>query len=267
MTRRAFALPLALLALIALPAAASAKTAITMSGSTSVYPLAVKLAKGYLSAKPGAAQFRVLQGGSDIGVNDVARGRVTFGMSSRDPQSSDPGGLVFNKIGRDGVCIVTNPANPLGNISQATVQAVFAGRIRNWKDVPGAKISGPIDLITRTPASGTADAFQNIFMGQNLRVAGNASQKASNGLVEQAVRSNRSAIAYIDFKFTGGTAIAPYQGVPCNLRNAKSGQYQGVRNFWLVTRGRPSGAAAQFLRWVQGSSGQRIVANGWVSLR
>lgn len=267
MTRRAFALPLALLALLAVPAAASAKTAITMSGSTSVYPLAVKLAKGYLNAKPGAAQFRVLQGGSDIGVNDVARGRVTFGMSSRDPQSSDPGGLVFNKVARDGVCIVTNPANRLGNISQATVQAIFAGRIRNWKDVPGAKISGPIDLITRTPASGTADAFQNIFMGQNLRVAGNASQKASNGLVEQAVRSNRSAIAYIDFKFTGGTAVAPYQGVPCNLRNAKSGQYQGVRNFWLVTRGRASGAAAQFLRWVQSSSGQRIVANGWVSLR
>lgn len=267
MTRRTLALPIALLALLALPAAASAKAAITMSGSTSVYPLAVKLAKSYLKAKPGAAQFRVLQGGSDIGVNDVSRGRVTFGMSSRDPQSSDPGGLTFNKIARDGVCIVTNPANPLANVSQATVQAVFSGRIRNWKDVPGAKISGPIDLVTRTPASGTADAFQNIFMGLNLRVAGNASQKASNGLVEQAVRSNRSAIAYIDFKFTGGTAIAPYQGVPCNLRNAKSGQYQGVRNFWLVTRGKAAGPAAQFLHWAQGSAGQRVVASGWVSLR
>ena len=178
-------------------------------------------------------------------------------MSSRDPQKSDPGGLVFNKIARDGVCIVTHPSNQLPNISQATVQAIFSGRIRNWKDVPGAKKTGPIDLVTRTPASGTADAFQNIFMGLNLRVAGNASQKPSNGLVQQAVRSNPSAIAYLDFKFTGGTAISPYQGVPCNLRNAKSGQYQGTRNFWLVSRGKPTGAAAKFLRWVQGAKGQR----------
>lgn len=254
-------------ALLVLPSAAAARTTITMSGSTSVYPLAAKLASGYVKSNPGAASFRLLQGGSDIGINDVARGRVTFGMASRDPQRSDPGGLVFNRIARDGVCIVTHPANPLPNISQSTVQAIFSGQVRNWKDVPGAKSTGPIDLVTRTPASGTADAFQNIFMGLNRRVAGNASQKASNGLVNQAVRSNRSAIAYLDFKFTGGTASAPYQGVPCNLRNAKSGQYQGTRNLWLVTRGRAAGGASKFLRWVQGSRGQRVVANGWVSLR
>lgn len=272
MTRRTLALVVAALAAaiaIAAPATAGAKSTITMSGSTSVYPLAAKLAGGFVKSNRGVAGFRLLQGGSDIGINDVARGRVTFGMSSRDPQKSDPGGLVFNKIARDGVCIVTNPANPLPNISQATVQAVFSGRIRNWKDVPGAKITGPIDLITRTPASGTADAFQNIFMGQNLRVAGNAAQKPSNGLVEQAVSSSsgRTAIAYLDFKFTGGTAISPYQGVPCNLRNAKSGQYQGTRNLWLVSRGKATGAAAKFLRWVQGAGGQRVVADGWVSLR
>lgn len=264
--------PLTLAALLAaaaltLPAAAAAKPTLTLSGSTSVYPLTIKLAKAYLKANPGAAGFRVLQGGSDIGVNDVARGRVTFGMSSRDPQSSDPGGLKFNKIARDGVCIVTNPGNPLANISQATVQAIFSGRTRNWKDVPGSKITGPIDLVTRTPASGTADAFQNIFMGQSLRVAGNASQKGSNGLVQQAVRTDKSAIAYLDFKFTAGTAISPYQGVPCNLRNAKSGQYIGVRNFWLVSRGAPTGPAKKFLAWVKGAAGQRVVASGWVSLR
>ncbi len=270
MTRRTPAVLAAALAAVlalAVPAVAGAKSTITMSGSTSVYPLAAKLAGGFVKSNKGVASFRLLQGGSDIGINDVARGRVTFGMSSRDPQKSDPGGLVFNKIARDGVCIVTHPSNQLPNISQATVQAIFSGRIRNWKDVPGAKKTGPIDLVTRTPASGTADAFQNIFMGLNLRVAGNASQKPSNGLVEQAVRTNPSAIAYLDFKFVGGTAVSPFQGVPCNLRNAKSGQYQGTRNLWLVTRGRASGAAAKFLRWVQGSKGQRVVADGWVSLR
>ena len=127
------------LALLAAPTAAQAKSTITLSGSTSVAPLATKLAKGYLKAKPGKAKFRILQGGSDIGIADVSRGRVSLGMSSRDPQPSDPGGLVFNRIARDGVCIATHPSNGIANISQDTVQAIFSGRVRSWSQVPGAQ--------------------------------------------------------------------------------------------------------------------------------
>lgn len=254
------------LSLAAAPAA-SAKTTLTLNGSTSVYPLAVQLAKSYNKSNDDTS-FRILQGGSDVGIKDVSRGRVTFGMASRDLQaSSDPGGLKAYKIARDGVCIATNPGNALGNLSVKTVQQIFSGQIRNWSAVPGAKATGPIDLVTRTAASGTADAFQNIFMGQTLRVAGNASQKASNGLVQQTLASNKNAIAYVDFKFTAGTSPAPIDGVPCNLANAKSGQYRGVRNFWLIARGAPSGEAKKFLKFVRGSAGQKIVAKGWVTYK
>lgn len=254
----------ALATTLAVAPAAQAKPTITISGSTSLYPLLVPLAKAF-KAKAG---FRILQGGSDIGIADVARGRVTLGASSRDPQPSDPGGLVFNKIARDGVCIITNNGNPLGNLSQAQIQAIFSGRIRNWRQVPGARASGPIDLVVRTAASGTQDAFQNIFMGQNLRVAGSASQKASNGLVQQSVRSNRNAIGYVSFDFTRGTHTVAYRGVPCTLRNAKAGVYGGVRNFWLVSRGRAAGAARAFINFVRSNAtARRIVATEWVPLR
>ena len=166
-------------------------------------------------------------------------------MSSRDPQPSDPGGLVFNRIARDGVCIATHPDNRLGNISQEQVQAIFSGRVRSWSEVPGAKASGAIDLIVRNPASGTQDAFQNIFMGQDLRISPSASQRPSNGRVQQAIASNPSAIGYVDFNFTEGLHTVPYKGVACTLRNAKSGQYGGVRNFWLVTRGKATGAGRE----------------------
>ncbi|MBU6338219.1 MAG: phosphate ABC transporter substrate-binding protein, partial [Acidobacteria bacterium] len=69
-----------------------------------------------------------------------------------------------------------------------------------------------------------------------------------------------------DFQFIAGTAPAPFNGVPCNLRNAKSGQYDGVRNLWLVSRGKPSGDGAKFLSYAKGA-GQSIVAKGWVPLR
>lgn len=252
-------------ALVAAPAAAQAKTVITMSGSTSVAPLAAKLAKSYAKSHR-KTQFKLAQGGSDIGVADVAHGRVTIGNSSRDPKPTDPGGLVFNKIARDAVCLVTNPGNPIGSLSQSQVQAIFSGSIRSWSQVPGARATGTIDVVVRSAPSGTQDAFQKLFMGEQ-QVTPSASQKASSGLVAQTVRSDRNAIGYVSLEFTRGLNDASYQGVRCNLRNAKSGQYGGTRNFWMVTRGRPKGGAAKFIRWIQKSKrANRIIASAWVPL-
>ena len=203
-----------------------------------------------------------------MGVADVARGRVTIGNASRDPLPTDPGGLVFNKIARDGVCVVTNPANPMGNISQEIVQAIFSGQIRNWSEVPGSRVNGPISLQVRNPASGTQDAFQSIFMGPDLRVTPNSTPHDSNGLVQQGVNSDPNAIGYVSLGIVSGVHSVPYNGVSCDLRNAKSGQYGGTRNFWMVTRGASSGETAKFIKWAQKSSqASKIVATEWVPLR
>jgi phosphate transport system substrate-binding protein len=265
--RRRVALSVCLALLGPAATAAAAKTIISESGSTSVYPLAVKLAQQYVGVNHGVG-FRILQGGSDIGIDDVAHGRVTIGNASRDPiPGTDPHGLVFNKIARDGICVITNPSNPIGNLSQSEIQSIFSGQTSNWARVPGAGVRGAVDLITRTAASGTADAFQNIFMGPNLRVSGSAVPKSSNGLVQQAVRSDRNAIGFVSFDFTAGTHAVPYAGVPCTLRNAKSGEYGGVRNFWMVTRGSPTGAARSFLNWISHSgSARNIINSGWIAV-
>ncbi len=268
MSRTRLIASLATFAVVATPAAAQAKTVISMSGSTSVAPLARSLAKKYASIDRSLS-FKLLQGGSDTGITDVSRGRVTIGNASRDPQSADPGGLVFNKIARDAVCVITNRSNPIANLSQAQVQAIFTGKVRSWKDVPGAKAKGAISLITRTAASGTGDAFKNIFLGPNLSVAASSSAKGSNGLVNQGVRSNPDAIGFVSLDFvTEGIAAAGYKGVPCTLRNAKSGQYGGVRNFWMVTRGKATGKAATWIKWIQNSPvARRIVNTKWISIR
>jgi phosphate transport system substrate-binding protein len=270
--RKAAALALATAcSFVALPAAAASAGTITLTGSTSVFPLIKQLTDTYHSKHP-KTNFRITQGGSDIGINSAARGSVTLGTSSRDPQASDPK-LNWIPFARDGICIVTNPSNPIGNFSRSTIQQIFAGRYRTWNQVPGHKITGPIQLVTRTPASGTADAFQNIFMGANLKISGNAAQKSSNGLVQAAVRSNKFAIAYLDFKFSAGTWAAPYQGVKCNLGNAKRKSYKALRNFFLVWKrvtrkpAYPANAEAKaFVLWTQSKAAQAIVARGWVPI-
>lgn len=249
-----------------MPASAAAKPTITMSGSTSVAPLAAKLARAYVGACRHCVQFKLLQGGSDVGVADVARGRVSIGNSSRDPKPGDPGGLVFNKIAQDGICLVSNRANRVPNLSQEQVQSVFSGRTRDWSAIPGSTVGGGVDLFVRTAASGTQDAFQKIFMNP-FKVSSTASQKASNGLVQQSVRSTKTGIGYVSLAFTSGVHPIAYKGVACNLRNSKSGQYGGLRNFWMVTRGPATGAAKKWIKWIQKSrTANRIVATEWVPL-
>lgn len=248
-------------------AAATYAATVTMSGSTSVAPLATQLARAYVDDNKGT-KFAILQGGSDIGISDVSRGRVTIGMSSRDPKPADPGGIVFNKFARDSICIVTNPKNPLPALSRTTIQNIFSGRIRSWSQVEGSRQTGSISLITRTPASGTFDSFQNIVMGEDLRVSGSASAKSSNGLQAQAIKADELAIGYASFSFVKGLYNVPYEGVPCTLRNAKSGEYGAIRNFYFVTRGTAKGVAKDFINFSRKSkTAQKIISTDWVPLR
>ncbi len=247
--------------------AAAKKTTITLSGSTSVYPLASLLIKSYLKG-PGKNKvaFRMAQGGSDVGVSDVARGRVTIGNSSRDPKSSDPNGIVFNKIAKDALCLVVNPKNNLTNVTQAQVQAIFSGKVRDWADVPGSGLNGTINLVVRNAASGSQDAFQKIFLG-SATLSSAATAEASSGLVATKVSNDANAIGYVSFEFALKLKTLGYNGVACNLQNAKTGEYGGTRNFWMVTRGAATGETKKFLKWIQTSSqARKIIATEWVPL-
>jgi len=256
----------------AAPSAAAAKTIVTASGSTTVAPLFTLEAKAFTKTTAGkTVQFKLLQGGSDVGVSDVAKGRVTIGNSSRDQKSTDTGGLGWNKVARDALCISVNKANPITNLATNDIAKIFNGTYANWSDVPGhGSFTGAIHVVVRTAASGTQDAFQKLFManasGTSTTVKASADAKAANGLVQSTITSDTKAIGYISLAFTAGTKALSFNGTPCTLANAKSGTYTGVRNLWMITRGKPTGAAKAYIDYIQSSAGQKIVASGWVPI-
>ncbi len=253
---------------IAAPAAAKKKTTITLSGSTSVAPLSALLIQKYIKSGPGKGKvtFRQAQGGSDVGIADVARGRVNIGNSSRDAKTSDPKGLTFNKIAKDALCLVVNKQNSSANFTQAQVQSIFSGKVRDWADVPGSGRTGTINLVVRTAASGTQDAFQKIFLG-SATVSSAAAAKASSGLVATAVEQDPNAIGYVSLEFASKLKAVGYNGVACNLQNAKTGEYGGTRNLWMVTRGKATGEVKKFITWIQNSpDASKIISTEWVPL-
>jgi phosphate transport system substrate-binding protein len=258
---------------LAAPASAVASKRLIIDGSTAMLPLVEKLTAAYHKAYPRIPTPKVGGGQTDVGIEDVAHGRVDIGDASRDPiVGVDPKGLVFTKVARDGICVITNTDNPLANLTQETVQGIFTGNIRDWSQVPGSSLTGPIDLFDRETVSGTQDAFQNIFLGEALRISPSATQEQSEGLEVNAVGADRSAIGFTSFAATlvGGVHTVDYQGIPCTLANAKSGQYGGVRNFWMVTKKvGTSPEAIKFIDWVIKPGNltvRKIVSSEWIAI-
>jgi phosphate transport system substrate-binding protein len=255
---------------IAAPAVASATTLITISGATASYPLVSLLAAKYVKLHPKKIKFKITQGGAQIGINDVAAGRVSIGDVSRDPLSTDPPGLDFYPIAKYAICVVTNKANPIANLTASQVTAIFTGKTRSWSQIPGVTATGPIDLISRTSVAGVLTNFQTLLLeGKKVAGGGLAAEKASEGLLKQAVEADPSSIGFLSNyqANSGGVSPVAYNGVQCNKANAVSGQYAGVARFYEVTKGPAAGAAAAFINWIDHAKvAQDIIASQWIPI-
>ena len=252
---------------VAAPAAASASPTISISGATASYPLVSLLAQRYVKLKPHTVKFKIAQGGAQIGINDVAASRVSIGDVSRDPLTTDPKGLVFYPIAKYGICVVTNKANALSNLTPSQVVSIFTGKTRNWGQVPGATAAGSIDLISRTSVAGVLTSFQTLLLEGKKVTEPLAHERPSEGLLRAEVESDPNAIGFLSNYQAGLGAVnsVSYSGVPCNKATATSGQYPGVARFYEVTRGPATSFVASFISWISKSQAARkIISTQWI---
>ena len=231
---------------LALAAPAFAAKRLIIGGSTSVLPLAQKLASAYHKAYPSVPAPLVKGGQSDIGITGSEERRASTSATPRATRSRPTPKDSCSRRSRATVCASsrTNRTRSATSPRKASKTSSPGGSATGAK-CPGAQITGPIDLFDRDGASGTQDAFQHIFLGETLKISPSATQETSNGLEQNAVTADKQAIGFVSFDFTPGVNPVGYEGIACNLRNAKSGQYLGVRNFWMVTKGRPERRSAE----------------------
>jgi phosphate transport system substrate-binding protein len=253
---------------VAVPVAASAATTISISGATASYPLVSLLAQKYVKLHPKKVKFKIAQGGAQVGVNDVAAGRVTIGDVSRDPLEADPKGLVFYPIAKYAICVITNKSNTLSNLTPSQLVAIFTGKTRSWSGISGASASGTLDVISRQQGAGVLSSFQTLLL-EGKKIPGTFPEKISEGQLKQAVESDPSAIGYLSNYQSdkGGVNVVAVGGVACNKADAISGQYPGIARFYEVTKGRASGAASQFIGWITKSAAARkIISTQWIPI-
>jgi len=252
---------------VAAPAAANATALVTISGATSSYPLVSLLAAKYVKLHPKKVRFKITQGGTTVGLNNVKNGSDTIADVAQEPNSSDAG-LVFYPIAKYAICVVTNKSNPLANLTQSQVTGIFTGKTKTWSSVPGATASGPIDVITRTAVAGVLTSFKSLLL-EGKSVESSATEESTEGLMRQQVESDPNSIGFLsNYQANkGGVNPVAFNGVACSQTTATSGQYGGVAVFYEVTKGTARGAAASFINWIDSSSAaKKIIASQWVAL-
>jgi phosphate transport system substrate-binding protein len=251
---------------VAAPAAASATALVTISGATSSYPLVSLLAAKYVKLHPNKIRFKITQGGTTVGLNNVKDGADTIADVAQEPTSADAG-LDFYPIAKYGICVVTNKSNPVSNLTSAQVTSIFTGKTKTWSSaLGGATATGPIEVFTRTSVAGVLTSFKSLLL-EGKSVESSASEEATEGLMRQAVESAPDGIGFLsNYQANkGGLSVAEYNGIACNQTTIASGQYAGIADFFEVTKGTATGASAAFINWIDKSSAaKKIIASQWV---
>src|SRR5439155_17718876 len=146
------------------------------------------------------------------------------------------------------------------NLSRDQVRDIFTGTVQNWKEVGGS--DAPIHLYIRDPISGTYLGFRELAMEDKPYAASTNALTNYEAIVE-AVAKDQNGIGYSSFNLAEkpGVKSISIRGVTPGTLSVNQGQYPFSRVLRLYTnKGKENPAALEFIRFVQSSRGQEIVA-------
>lgn len=229
---------------------------LTLAGSTSLQPVTERWADAYRKRRPDVF-VSVQGGGSTAGVRAALEGAAQIGLSSRALTPAESSRLTAVAVARDGIVLVVHPENPLRDVTLAQLRALYSGKVHAWSSLGGRAVQ--ITAITREEGSGTRAAFEQLVMaGQTI--ANSTLVQDSAGAVRQMVGSDPAAIGYISIGLVDATVKAlRLNGVSGSEASIDAGEYPLVRPFLFVLPRVRDRRAAEFLAWVTGPEGHRLL--------
>jgi phosphate transport system substrate-binding protein len=236
---------------------------LSVTGSTTVLPIAQALAERYMDLNPGA-DLEISAGGSSVGITSAGEGTAEIGMASRGLKEAERSrfpSLREIAIARDGIVVIVHPSNTVSSLTIEQIRGIYAGTTANWQQAGGP--DRPVVPTGRDSASGTREFFDETVMGTQPTVK-TMLEKNSNGAIQVSVAMNPNAIGYVGLGYidpsvrpvdlsVNGTGVAP------TIANIVGGAYPLARDLSFVTNGEAGGLAQDFIAFTLSDEGQAIV--------
>jgi phosphate transport system substrate-binding protein len=149
--------------------------------------------------------------GSSTAFTDLLQGSAELGMSSRRIKEQERELLLAQAgdltepasehiIGLDGLAIITNAKNPIGQLSIPQVVKIFSGEITNWSSLGGKDL--PITLYARDENSGTWDSFKSMVLEPSqAKLSLMAKRFESSTELSDSVAKDEGAIGFIGLPY------------------------------------------------------------------
>lgn len=236
---------------------------LTVTGSTTVLPIAQLTAEAFMTGNSGA-DIQVSGGGSSVGVQAVGEGTAGIGMASRDLKDTEKEKypeLVKHTIAIDGIAVIVNPANTADSLTLDQIRGIYNGTYTDWSQVGGT--NGKIVVVGRDSASGTREYFQEAVM-QNEDFVSTQLEKNSNGAVAQTIAQTPGAVGYVGLGYLDGNVKGISVDVDGNpvaptVEAVKAGTYPIAREVYMFTKGEATGLAEAYIDFILSPDGQAIV--------
>ncbi|PKO44928.1 MAG: ABC transporter substrate-binding protein [Betaproteobacteria bacterium HGW-Betaproteobacteria-3] len=231
--------------------AQAADNRLTLTGASTVAPLAAEIAKRFEQQNPGV-RVDVQTGGSSRGVADARSGLADIGMASRSLKD-DEKDLTPHTLAMDGVGVILHSSNPLRALTDDQIKAIYRGQIRNWKEVGGKDQT--ITVVNKAEGRSTLELFLHYTGLKNSEIKAQV-VIGDNQQGIKSVAANPGAIGYVSI----GTAeyeenhqtpirLIPLRGVAATVANVRDGKFPLARPLNLVTKGAPTGLAKRFIEF------------------
>lgn len=240
-------------------ASAELSGTITMAGSTSMEKLANAVAESFMAKYPNVtvtAEFT----GSSAGIESVLAGSVNIGNASRNLKDSEKeSGAVENIVAIDGIAVVTDSSNTVGDLTKEQLISIYTGQTTNWSELGGA--DSAIVVVGREAGSGTRGAFEEILEMEDQCTYAN--ELDSTGAVMAKVASTPGAIGYVSLDVVDDTVKAfSLEGVEATAENIKAGNYFLSRPFVMATKGEIAGQDAvvqELFNYLASEEGKEVI--------
>lgn len=226
---------------------------LTLTGASTISPLAGEMGKRFESLHPGV-RVDVQSGGSARGVSDARQGLADIGLVSRNLKDDEKDLTAFT-IARDGVCVILHRDNPVAALQDDQVVAIYTGKIVNWKEVGGKDAA--ITVVNKAEGRSTLELFCHYFKLKNPDIKAHV-VIGDNAQGVKTVAGNPDSIGYVsigtaEYEAQHGVPIKLQAtgGVAASIENVRNGTFPFSRVLNLVTLKPPTGLVKEFLDFAQ----------------
>ena len=203
------------------------------------------------------------------GLDAVAAGTADLAGSARPSDGSpEDSHLTFTPVAWDALVMITNPANPVHNLTLRQLHEIYFGRITNWKEVGGN--DAPINLYSVfSPNDGVEYSLRSLLYGRGNQQISAPRLYLNTDALQQGVALNPNALGLSTLSNVAGNPklrTIPIDGVSASLATITDGSYPLYIPLYLVSNpSNPKIAAVKdFINFLQGDKAAAILRSHYV---